>query len=175
MKNSCIDYFEEKDQPVDLKRLNGGLMKKEDFVKAHSQLVIACHDVFIKYDGGILLIKRDNLPAKDTPWPIGGRILRGVLTEDSLRWKVMSECNLNLAKIKYLGTSRAGFTTEPFGHGKGTDCIALVYFAEGEGELKLDPLHRSPMIITPKKYTASFRKQLHPYVRDWMDVVIKLV
>ncbi len=151
--------------------LEADFISEEDYVKAHKSLVIACHDVLINYNGGTLLIVRDNQPAKDLLWPIGGRVLRGVPTEESLRKKVKSECNLELENIKYLGTARAIFNTEPFGHSKGTDCFVLMYSADGIGELKLDNLHKDPMIVTKEMYTEEFRSGLHPYIRDFMDKI----
>ena len=84
------------------------------------------------------------------------------------------ECNLELEKIIELGYARTFCETEPFGHGKGTDTINFMYFAQGKGKLKLDNLHSSPTIIKPEQYTQKFRKKLHPYVKDFMDLVIPL-
>ena len=52
-------------------------------------------------------------------------------------------------------------------------CSVVVFFAKGKGEIKLDKFHEKPVIITLEKYTEKFRKNLHPYVRDFMDIVIK--
>ena len=174
------DYTVEDGQEVSWKILDTGFdwnnpqnakMSKESYLDAHKNLVLCCHDVLIKYQGGILLIKRDNLPAKNILWPMGGRVLRGVPTEESLKRKVKAECNLELENIKYLGTARAIFNTEPFGHSKGTDCFVLMYSADGIGELKLDNLHKDPMIVTKEMYTEEFRSGLHPYIRDFMDKI----
>jgi ADP-ribose pyrophosphatase YjhB (NUDIX family) len=153
---------------VNWSQLEADFMPEEDYFKAHQGLILACHDVLIKYNGGFLLIVRDNLPAKGILWPLGGRILRGVPTEESLRRKVKEECNLELENIKYLGLARQIFSTAPFGHGKGTDSFALMYSADGFGELKLDGLHKNPTIVTKDKY-AEIKDELHPYVRDFMD------
>jgi ADP-ribose pyrophosphatase YjhB (NUDIX family) len=156
----------------DLKVLEASQLSREAYVEAHKGMVISCHDVFIKYKGGLLLIKRNNLPAKDIPWMIGGRINRGVNTKKSLEQKTFEECGLRLKNIRELGFARTYFETDPFGHGKGTDTFNIVYFAEGEGELKLDKLHEEPTIILPEDYTEEFRKILHPYVRDFMDLAM---
>jgi ADP-ribose pyrophosphatase YjhB (NUDIX family) len=174
------EYTFEDGSEVDWKQLDTGFdwnnpqnaeMSKESYVDAHKNLVISCHDVLIKYKGGILLIMRDNIPAKDILWPMGGRVLRGVPTEESLKRKIKSECGLDLENIKFLGCARTIFKTDPFGHGKGTDTMNLVYVADGIGELKLDKLHKDPLIVTREKYTSEFREGLHPYIRDFMDKV----
>ena len=77
--------------------------------------------------------------------------------------------------LKELGHARLRFETEPFGHGKGTDHISFMYFGEGKGELKLDNMHSSPTIVTPKEYTKKFKENLHPWVRDFMDLAMPLI
>lgn len=144
------------------------------FIEAHKNLPIVCHDVFIEYKGGILLVIRDNEPAKGRKWCIGGRLQKGITTEESLKKKAKEECGLDLKDIKYLGCGRMYWNLDPFGHGKGTDCPAFAYFARGEGELKLDNLHKEPMIIKPADYPA-IRSKLHPYIQDFMDKAMKLV
>ena len=165
------EYAIENGKEVDLEQLKTGFVKEEDYVIAHKNTVILCHDVLIKYDSGILLVVRDNVPAKDILWPIGGRVLRGVPTEESLRRKVKVECGLDLENIRFVGCGRTIFRTEPFGHGKGTDTLNLMFVADGIGELNLDNLHNQPLIVTTEMYTEEFKKKLHSYVRDFVDKV----
>lgn len=167
------EYAIENGKEVDITALRSGFVEREIFVKNHQTSVIPCHDAFIHYDGGILLVTRDNVPAKDILWPVGGKILRGVNTEESLKEKVRAECGLEIKNLEDLGTGRTFFETDPFGHGKGTDTINSAYFAEGEGLISLDNLHKGPRIIRPEDYTESFRASLHPYVRDFMDICIE--
>jgi len=169
------EYNIEENTIVDTNNLKAELMPKKDYEKAHRGLVIPCHDVFIKYQGGILLIKRNNVPVKGILWPIGGRVKRGLSTEDSLREKVLEECNLKIDKIQELGFARTYFHTDPFGHGHGTDTMNVIYFAIGAGTLKLDSLHEDPTIILPKGYTSELKNSLHPYVLDFMEKAMRLV
>lgn len=168
------EYFIEDNQEVDLSNLKAHPLSLKDYTTAHQNLVIPCHDVFIQYGEGILLVTRDNLPMKGILWPIGGRMQRGIPTEESLKQKVKIECNLDIINLKYLGYARQFMQTDPFSHGKGTDTTAVAFFAKGKGELKLDNLHKDPKIITPEEYPL-IRSSLHPYVRDFMDEAIKLV
>lgn len=164
-------YAEENGENINVDQLKAGFMAEKDYSYANASLVMACHDVFIKYQDGILLVKRNVEPAIDTPWPIGGRISRGFSTEDSLKNKSFKECGLVLENIQYLGTTRVMLATDPFGHGKGTDAIAIVYIAEGHGELKLDDNHGHAIIIKKEAY-HTIRQNLHPYVREYMDMVM---
>lgn len=158
-------------EPVSLSQLSAELMSRETYEAAHQGLVILCHDVLIEYENGILLIKRKNFPAKDILWPIGGRVKRGMLTENSLREKVFQECHLELSEIRLLSHARTFFHTAPFGHGRGTDTYNLMYYAKGSGMLKLDAWHEAPTLVSAEQYTAAFRAGLHPYVQDFMDMV----
>ncbi|MBU2576890.1 MAG: hypothetical protein KKF50_04150 [Nanoarchaeota archaeon] len=169
MKEYAIEYGK-----VNTPALKARLMDLSDYKKAHEKLIILCHDVFIQYRGGILLVKRLNFPAKDMWWPLGGRIKRGMEVKDSLREKVWGEAGLKLSHLTEWGYARTLFKTDPFGHGKGTDTLNLVYFAKGRGSLSVDNLHEKPTIITPKRYKL-IRKKLHPYVKDFMDKAIPLI
>jgi len=169
------EYAIENGKKVNVKQLQTDSMPPKKYPIAHRYLPLACHDVFIEYQGGILLIVRNNFPAKDILWMIGGRIQRGVPILESLKLKVKEECGLEIKNIVELGTGRTLFKTDPFGHGKGTDTVNWVYFAKGSGTIKLDKQHKKKKIVKPADYTPEFRKSLHPYVRDFMDKAMKLV
>ena len=159
----------ENGKKVDLDVLKVPRLPAQEYAKVHQRVVIACHDVIIEYGGGALLIVRDKVPAKHLLWPIGGRIQRGMPLVESLRQKVREECGLEIEGITELGVSRTYFDTDPFGHGKGTDTINVMFFARGKGTIQLDQLHKNPTTIKPKEYTSTFRATLHPYVQEIMD------
>jgi hypothetical protein len=164
-----LDEFSiEGGKTVNISELESDLLDKKIYKAAHRGLVIACHDVFINYNGKILLVYRDNFPAKDHLWPIGGRLLKGVPAEVSLKKKAYDECGLFLEDIKFLDVDRTLFKTDPFNHGRGTDSLNLVYYAIGTGKIKLNELHKEPTLIGVDKY-LSIRKKLHPYVKQHMD------
>jgi len=169
------EYRVENGKSVDLGKLKAKLMARKDYAIAHEGLIIACHDVFIGYEGGILLIKRHIFPAINILWPLGGRIQRGMPIEESLKQRIWDESHLRLDNVKELGVGRTFWETAPFPHGKGTDTLNVVFYARGCGELKLDKNHDEPTIVSPGDYTPRFRKGLHPYVRDYMDKAIPLV
>ena len=170
-----MNYIEYNEDNVELNELQAEFIPQDLYENIHENSVILCHDVFIIHTigdkKGVLLVKRLKEPAKNVLWPIGGRVLRGVPTEDSLTMKAKSESGLSLKNIQHLGTARTFFKGEPFGHTHGTDTLNLVYVAEGEGELRLDSFHESPLVLTKESYL----KNEHPlpdYVRRFLDILI---
>jgi len=165
-------------EPVDLSKLVGRRLSDETYQAAHASLVIPCHDVYIAVEhqgeAGLLLVTRKEEPMKGALWPIGGRILRGMSTEDSLRKKSIQECGLGLEDITYLGVSRVFFQEDALGHGRGNDAFGFNYFARGVGELNLNDLHERPTVITPVRY-ADFRDGRHPYMLEFMDQAIDIL
>ena len=141
----------------------------------HQHFPIFCHDVFVTFQEpkpSILLVRRENVPARGELWPLGGRVIMGKPVLESLAAKVQAEAGLTLMDPTYLGSGRPVFETDPFGHGKGTDTTAVVYAARGGGEVNLDKLHSMPTLVTPAQYRGGLRETLHPYVRDFMDLAI---
>ncbi len=59
------EYFIENGKEVNISDLKADFMSNDAFINANKSLAIICHDVFIKYKGGILLIKRRSVPAKN--------------------------------------------------------------------------------------------------------------
>lgn len=166
-------YSVEDAVPVDLDKMKQTeFMQENEYRAANANLILACHDAFIKYADGILLVKRKTKPAINTWWPLGGRILKGFSNEESLSKRIKSECGLELTNTQEIGCARVILGTDPFGHGKGVDAIAVVFYAESIGNLNLDQFHFDPIIVTPKNYTEEFRESLHPYVRDYLDIAI---
>lgn len=168
------EYFFENGQVVDLNSLKSPRMSRDSYAASHEGLSIMCHDVFIKYRNGMLLVVRDNHPYKGELWCLGGRVERGMKTKDSLRVLTKREANLELEDITFLDSIRMFAQTDPFGHGRGSDTPIVVYFARGGGNLRLDELHKDQKIVTPSEYPM-LRDGLHPYIQDFMDISIDLI
>jgi len=169
------EYNFEENKEVDISNLTADFVPLDIYSSAHKSLPIVCHDVLIEYKNKFLLVKRDNPPLKNALCVIGGRVLRGIPIEQSLIRKVKKECNLSLTNIEFLGVARTFFKTDPFGHGKGTDTINLMFYAQGEGDLKLDSLHKQPILFRKEDYTNEFKKGLHPYVQEIIDKSFNLL
>lgn len=169
------EYIIENNQEVDLTKLEADFLSGEVYEKAHAGLVQFCHDILVEYNGGLLLVKRSKLPARDILWSLGGRVKRGVKTADSAILKVKEECNLDVQEIVFVDFARTFFQTAPFDHGNGTDTVNALYFATATGELKLDELHTEPILIKKSDYTEAFKANLHPYMLDFMDKVVPMI
>ena len=168
------EYALEEGKEVDLHKLEVSFIEPEIFTKIHSLVPIVCHDIAIELNGGFLLVKRDNLPVKNNYFVIGGRINRGFSIIKSLQQKVQEECGLSVNDIRFLGCARTFFKTDPFGHGKGTDTINLMFYGKGSGKLHLDHLHKKPIFVTPSMYSSEFRATLHPYIQEILDKAFKI-
>lgn len=172
-----MDYkeyaFEDK-APVNLEMLKASHIPTEDYRKAHQNTILLCADVMIWYKDGFLLVKRDNVPAKEELWPIGGRMQRGVLMDENVRNKVRAECGLTLKDLTLINVGRTIFRTAPFDHGNGTDTVSFMYFARGSGNIRLDEFHSRPIIVDWNKFNE-IRSSLHPYVVDFMELAFKCI
>jgi len=172
-----MDEFKLDIGDVDITKLESPLMSQNSYAQAHAGLVIPCHDIFVKYNDGILLVNRTKNPAKHFTWCLGGRIMRGMPIEESLRLIVSKEAglNLNMKTIQELGTARTYFNTDPFEHGRGTDTINFVYVAEARGNIRLDRNHNLPFVVKYKTYKKlGFRGKLHPYIRKYLDIIFEI-
>ncbi len=169
------EYLVEHGRPVNLESLAADELSLREYATAHQHLSLICHDILLAYNDGILLVKRKvNPAADDSYWCFGGRVLRGKPAEESLCWRVKRESNLDVDGIAYLGCARTFFRTDPFDHGKGTDTINLMYFGKGKGELRLDDFHTAPLIVRPP-LASDLQEQLHPYMRDMIDLCLPLL
>ena len=168
----CKEYALEEGKPVDISKLLASQMDIEDYTIAHRHLPLICHDVLINYEGGILLVMRNRFPAKGILWGFGGRLKRGLSLEESLKRTVKEESNLDIHNSEIIGLARHYWATEPFGHGHGTDTPVVVYYGEAEGDIRLNKDHYNPLIVKPEAYTERFKQSLHPYMKDFMDLVI---
>lgn len=165
-------FVEEDGDLFNLEKLRARQMELGDYKKAHEGLVICCHDIFVVYDGRVLLVRRDNKPAKGILWPLGGRLQRGVDVEESLAMKTKQESGLSIDDISFLGVERTMFESDPFGHGKGTDTVNLVYSARGVGSVRLDGMHIEPTLVSRSDYLNMRQRRpspFHPYVEKYMD------
>jgi len=163
------EHYVENGHEIDIAKLQAGHAPIEEYSTAHRTVSIVCHDVVVRMRDKYLLIERDNVPAKGILWPLGGRVARGISAEESLKDKVFREAGIEITNIKFLGVARTLFETDPFGHGKGTDTVNLMYLADGQGEIKLDELHKSPTLFIREEYHERLRSNLHPYVIEIMD------
>jgi colanic acid biosynthesis protein WcaH len=127
--------------------------------KIQKVLPIACVDLLIKYDKGIILCKRKNSPAKGRFWLPGGRILKGESLEQAVKRKLKEETGLRAKSIKFIGTYtnyfKRGFYGFPF------HAIVSVFLVEARNKkIKLDNQHSEFMVV------KELNKRLPAYIRQ---------
>ena len=164
------EYNLEDNQSVDIEKLKAKFMSNADYSNAHSHLPIVCADVLIRFNDGFLLVKRENYPVKGEVWCIGGRLLRGIPTTESIKIIAKRECGLDINNTQLIGVARHFLQTDPFSHGRGTDTPAFMFIADGKGKVTLDNFHSTQFILSKEKYTSEFKKKLHPYMKDFLDL-----
>lgn len=162
------EYSFENNHKIETTQLQTGFIADDAFSVAHQTMCFACHDVLVRVDNKYLLVNRDNVPAKDILWPLGGRVARGVSAEKSLSDKVRKEAGLELSSIRFLGVARTLFETDPWGHEKGTDTLNLMYVADGQGDFRLDQHHSKPYWVSAEDF-QTLRASLHPYVVELFE------
>lgn len=175
MKVSYREHvFTEKGQIADLNKLEAKPLPDGIYKEAHRSLVIPTHDAVVTYNDSIVLVERDRAPLKDFFWSVGGRINRGVPLEESLKRIVKKECGLEIYDIEFAGVERAFMPADPFGHGRGTDTVGLIYLARGKGEIKLDEFHKGVKLVSSEEYD-SLREKLHPFIRKYTDEAMRRI
>ena len=188
--NGWLEFGIENGRPVDLTLLRAGQISDDTYNSARRTILRGCHDLFLQVerpDGerGILLVLRDNQPAKGELWCLGGGIKRGGEgiwdpanstrnTEESLHKIALRESGLEIkGDMDYLGCARVYWATNP-ATGNGVDELGHCFFGRADGQIKLDPLHKAPRIVTPREY-SNVKEGLHPYMKAFMDRAMPLV
>ena len=158
---------------VDLDKLKAERVSDESYSTIHRNTVIATHDAVITYNDGIVLMERIGKPLQGFIWLPGGRMLRGIPTEESLAKAVKRECGLDIDNFEYAGTERAFMPVDPLGHGHGADTVGPIFYVKGYGNLMtdVDKKHNHPLLVTPDRY-AGIRESLHPFVQKYTDTAI---
>jgi colanic acid biosynthesis protein WcaH len=122
---------------------------------------IACVDVAIVYNGCVLLVRREDSPAKGEWWVPGGRVIKGETLRETARRKAREEVGLDCHVGPIIHTAETIFTDGPGGipvHSINT-CFLLYPTHESTGLcVTLDHHH------TAWRWADSITDELHPYV-----------
>lgn len=102
----------------------------EDFyARVHESMPILCVDVVVTNGESVLLIRRGREPEKGTWWFPGGRLLRDEKLKYGVTRVVKDETGLAVFNPTFLTVAETLFDEDPFGHGKGTHTVNMVYLA----------------------------------------------
>lgn len=121
---------------------------------------IACVDVAIVADGKVLLVRRQDDPAKGQWWVPGGRVRKGETLKDAARRKAQEEVGLSCHVGPIIHADETIFPDGPYDvpiHSINT-CFFL-YPESNTTAIQLDDHHQDA------KWVDTIDKDLHPYVR----------
>lgn len=122
---------------------------------------IACVDVAIVFNGGVLLVKREDAPARGQWWVPGGRVIKGETMRETARRKAREEVGLECHVGPIIHTAETIFADGPRDipvHS--INACFLLYPTHDGGSLsvRLDGHHGE------WKWVERITDDLHPYV-----------
>lgn len=114
---------------------------RETYSKIHALMPILCVDLLIVHAGEVLLVKRNTEPDKGKWWIPGGRVWKNESLEAAVH-RQAAQLGMEVEIKGMLGHLDLDFKEDPFGHGRGTHTVSLVYACASKGrEVKLDEFH----------------------------------
>lgn len=139
------------------------------YSQIHEVMPILCVDVVVTNGSDILLVCRDCEPEKGTWWFPGGRLHKGERLKTGARRIVKQETNLNVSAPLFLGIAETQFTTDPFGHKKGTHTVNAVYLARPSEtaifSVILDDNHIAHRWV---EISDVYSGDFHPYIKRYV-------
>jgi colanic acid biosynthesis protein WcaH len=140
-------------------------IEKKLYHKILQNMPIACVDVVIRDEKGILLVKRRDPPAKGQWWIPGGRVLKGEKLADAAHRKALQEVGLNCRVRNIIHTAETIFPDGP--KGIPVHSINTVFLLDNPvGVINLDSTCSECM------WVKAVPQGLHKYVRDCLRKVI---
>ncbi len=126
-----------------------------------SFLPIACVDVAIIAHGSVLLVKRNDSPAKGEWWLPGGRVFKGELMKETAKRKALEEVGIECHVGPIIHTAETIFPDGPNGipvHS--INSCFMLYPVDSDFEVRLDSHHDLHV------WTSHIQNSFHPYVRQ---------
>lgn len=140
-----------------------GYIEEELYSKFVELMPITCVDVLIHDDDGhILLVKRNQDPAKDEWWIVGGRLLKEETMLEAAVRKAKEEVMLDVEVEKFIGVYDKFFNTSIQGHPTHTVCIVFLARAEN-------------LLLTDVDYTCSGFKLVKNIDDNYDPYLIQIV
>lgn len=119
-----------------------GYIDQELYAKIHEVMPIFCVDLVIERDQKYLVMRRNVEPDKGRYWLPGGRLRKGESILEAAARLSKAETQLSIEVVKLLDYTDCQFSADPFGHGKGTHTVSLVFLCRAVGgELSVDANH----------------------------------
>lgn len=113
-------------------------------------------DIVVGYEGGVLLIKRSEKPAKNVWWFPGGRVLKYEAPKNAAVRIVKKETGLKSRVKNFVGVYTTAFERWPsINHFS----IHLVFYVLAKGRIKLDKTSSNYKII------KNIEVGMHPHIK----------
>jgi len=123
-----------------------------------SSFPIACVDVAIIARGSVLLVKRNDLPAKGEWWSPGGRVYKGELMKETAKRKALEEVGIECHVGPIIHTAETIFPDGPNGIPVHSINSCFMLYPVGDFTVRLDSHHDS------YEWINHIYEGLHPYV-----------
>ncbi len=142
-------------------------VKKVNFIpqKLYNQILkavpITCVDVAIRFENRVLLVKRQDHPAKGQWWVPGGRVVKGEMMVEAAIRKAKEEVGLSCYAGPIIHTAETIFPDGPYHipvHS--INSCFFMYPETANVQVKLDDHHQL------HKWVTDIPRGLHPYVEQ---------
>jgi len=131
-------------------------IETELFDKIKKSMPIPCVDLLVAYKNSLLLMLRNNEPAKDLWFTPGGRIYRNEKLIDTVKRVLPEETGLQPTKITQVSTMSHIW---PEAH-----TVTTYFRVEVDSDkVKLDPQH------SDYKWIDKMEEDLHPYIVEMIE------
>jgi len=137
----------------------------ETFATCLDNMPQPCVDLVVEYDGGILLTRRQNEPAKgEWFWP-GSRLYKGERLDDAAVRVAREELGLAPVTVERLGVSEHFWEASSVAGVETRHTVPIVYrvVPEGEQSIALDSQHDDYRVVTEPPADAN------EYVREYFE------
>jgi len=143
---------------------NINFIELNEYKNMLDKLPIPCIDIVILNDKNeILLLKRDNEPAKGEWWVPGGRIYKNETFRDAALRKAKEEIGVDAEFVKMLGFGETKFDVGPF-ENINTHTINVYALLKADiTKIILDDLH------SEYKFSSEIEEDFHPYMKKIFD------
>jgi len=143
-----------------------GWIPDDEFATCLGHLPQVCVDLVAAMDGGVLLTRRTNEPAKgEWFWP-GGRVYKGERLDAAARRVAREELGLEVTAVSRLGVSEHFWADSAVPGVEERHTVPIVYRVETDAsveDVRLDEQHDDHRILRSRE------PGLHRYVEAYLD------
>jgi len=121
-------------------------------------------DLVVRRDGGVLLGRRRNEPAKGEWFVPGGRVHRGERLADAVQRVAREELGTSVTVERRLGAYEHLYDESEIDGVDGKHYVPVGFVVTPDGPVEPDDQHEELRLFEPP-----FEQEFHPYVRAYLD------